>query len=76
MKLLKKIWKKWRALAFKIGTFQARVILTVFYFTILLPFSLGVTLFSQKMVKRKPKTTLWRQWTEKSDSLEEARRQF
>ena len=40
MELLKKIWEGWKKIAHKIGNFQARIILLVFYFIILAPFSL------------------------------------
>jgi hypothetical protein len=40
MELLKQIWNGWKKVAHKIGNFQARIILLVFYFVILAPFSL------------------------------------
>ena len=40
MDLLKRIWNGWKKIAHKIGNFQARVILLVFYFVILAPFAL------------------------------------
>jgi len=40
MDLLKKIWEGWKKFAHKLGNFQARIILFVFYFIILAPFAM------------------------------------
>ena len=40
MDLLKKIWEGWKKIAHKIGNFQARIILLIFYFVILAPFAM------------------------------------
>jgi len=40
MALLRKIWDGWKAIAHKIGNFQARIILFIFYFIVLAPFAL------------------------------------
>ena len=42
MDLLKRLWVGWKKVARKIGDFQARLILAVFYFIILGPISLVV----------------------------------
>jgi hypothetical protein len=42
MNFLKRLWTSWKRIARKIGDFQARVILGVFYFVILAPFTLIV----------------------------------
>jgi hypothetical protein len=34
------LWSRWKALAHRIGSAQARVLLSVLYFTVLLPFVL------------------------------------
>ena len=75
MKVIKIVWKKWVVVAQKIGNFQARLLLSVFYFTLLLPFSLVVTLFSDRLVKRKPPKTTWTTWTEAYETFEEAKGQ-
>lgn len=38
----KNVWTRWKAIAHVIGTFQARAILTIFYFILLAPFALGL----------------------------------
>ena len=35
----KNLWRRWKALAHRIGDFQARVILAIFYFVVLAPFA-------------------------------------
>jgi len=37
--MLKQLWDKWKIIARKIGDFQARLILGVFYFVLLTPFA-------------------------------------
>jgi hypothetical protein len=60
----KSFWAAWKRLAHKIGNFQARVLLTLLYAIILLPFGLIVRLFSDPLrIKHRP--TKW------IDSLEE-----
>jgi hypothetical protein len=42
MRLLANLWEGWKRLGKRIGDFQARLLLTVFYFVILAPFALAV----------------------------------
>ncbi len=42
MKLLRRAWKGWKRFGKKVGDFQARLLLTVFYFVILAPFALAM----------------------------------
>jgi hypothetical protein len=42
MSLVSRFWTKWKSIAHKIGNFQARLILVLFYFLILAPFALLV----------------------------------
>ena len=42
MSVFARFWKGWKAVAHKIGNFQARLILILFYFIILAPFALIV----------------------------------
>ena len=53
--MLRKLWEAWKRLAHKIGNFQARVLLTVIYAVIVLPFGLLVRLFADPLrVRRRP----------------------
>ena len=49
MKLLKAMWARWKIVAHKIGNFQARLLLLLFYFIVLAPFAVGVKLLSDPL---------------------------
>jgi len=72
--MLKNAWQAWKRIAHKIGNFQARVLLTIFYAVLVLPFGVAVRFLSDPLqIKRRP-----RQWLERSDGafdLDWARRQ-
>ena len=52
---LKAVWSAWKRLAKKIGTFQARVLLTVLYVIVVLPFGLIARVFSDSLrIKHRP----------------------
>jgi hypothetical protein len=38
--VLKRVWQNWSRIAHAVGTFQARVLLTLFYGVLVLPFGL------------------------------------
>jgi hypothetical protein len=59
---IKDLWQAWKRVTRKIGDFQARVLLTIIYGTIVLPFGLLVRLFSDPLhIKHRPT-----KWTEQS----------
>jgi hypothetical protein len=49
---LRRFWTEWQKLAADIGDFQARLVLTVFYWTVMLPFGLLVRLVLRPMQTR------------------------
>jgi len=52
---LNALWKAWTRLAHRIGNFQARVLLTVFYAVLVLPFGIIVRLFADPLrIKKRP----------------------
>lgn len=52
---VKRAWKTWTRLAHKIGNFQARVLLTLLYAILVLPFGMAVRLFSDPLrIKKRP----------------------
>lgn len=75
MEALKKFWELWKRFGQFLGDMLARVVLTVFYFTILLPFGLGVTLFSDPLHKRSVKPE-WLPHVPGERTLDAARRSF
>jgi len=55
---VKSLWSAWKRLAHKIGNFQARVLLTILYAVVVLPFGVAARLFSDSM-KIKHRPTAW-----------------
>jgi hypothetical protein len=72
--MLKRAWQAWKRIAHKIGNFQARVLLTVFYGVIVLPFGLTAHWFSDPLrIKRRP--TQWLNHADEACDLTWARKQ-
>lgn len=56
---LKAIWKAWTRIAHIIGNFQARVLLTILYVVLVLPFGVIVRLFADPLrIKKRPEKWL------------------
>jgi hypothetical protein len=77
MGITRAVWNGWRARARNIGDFQSRLLLTVFYFTVLVPFALLLRLFGDpfRLHGRTPGTA-WCQRAATDSSMDGARRQF
>jgi hypothetical protein len=45
----RRAWKAWTKIARSIGNFQARVLLTIFYVLLMLPFGIAVRLFGDPL---------------------------
>jgi hypothetical protein len=75
--LLKRAWEAWKSFGRKLGDFQARLILSIFYLVIIAPFSLLVRFFNDPLTL-KPGTA--KGWIVRSDSkrteLQRATEQF
>jgi hypothetical protein len=73
--ILKSLFARWKIIAHKIGEFQSRLILSVFYFVIFAPFALGLRMFSDPLQLRQ-----FYGWTARNDGEgapeENSRRQF
>jgi hypothetical protein len=77
MDLLKKLWRGWMRFGHFMGDIVGRVVMTLFYFTLLLPFGVIITLFGDPLdMKHKDKAPTWHARTTGDRNLEEARRQF
>lgn len=71
--MLKRIWQAWKRIARKIGNFQARVLLSIFYAVLVFPFGIGARLFSDPLrIKRRP--TQWLDHPDDSCDMESAHR--
>jgi hypothetical protein len=75
--LFLRFWKRWQSIGKKIGDFQARLLLTLFYFLVLGPFALLLRIASDPL-GIKPKSP--RGWQVKpgrpGSAVERARNQF
>lgn len=74
---LKAVWARWNVIAHKIGNFQARAFLSLFYFVVLAPFALGVKIFCDPLRLRPDSALGWlKRVTAEGDPMTEAERQF
>jgi len=74
LKMLKRLWEGWKGIAHKIGNFQARVLLTIFYAVLVLPFGIAARLFTDPLrIKRRP--TEWLDHPDAPTDMEWARKQ-
>lgn len=74
---IRNLWEWWKRVARKIGDFQARIILTIFYFIILGPFALGVRLGSDPLAIKASTQRGWHLKTQtKGTPMEQATKQF
>jgi len=72
--VLKHAWQAWTGIAHAIANFQARVLLTIFYAVLVLPFGIASRLFSDPLrIKRRP--TRWLDHPEETHDLPWAKRQ-
>jgi hypothetical protein len=72
--MLKQVWQRWKRIARAVGTFQARILLTIFYAVLVLPFGIVVRLFSDPLrIKRRP--TQWLERPDEAHDLPWAKRQ-
>ena len=75
--LASRAWERWKVIAKKIGNFQSRVILTLFYLLIVPVFALIVKIFKDPLHLRSPKQgSYWRERTTPHPTKSTARRQF
>jgi hypothetical protein len=59
MPFLRSLWESWKKVGRVIGDFVARVVLTLFYFTIFLPFGLAVRLFGDRLDSKEWRDPAW-----------------
>ena len=70
-------WSRWREASQKAADVQARVLLTVFYFTVMLPFGVVFGLFKDPLrIKQRPSGSYWVERKPTSGTLADAKRQF
>jgi hypothetical protein len=77
LSFMRKSWKWWKRIARIIGDFNARVILTIFYFIFLAPFALAVRSLSDPLAIKNKSAPLWGTKTPSDEPvMEQARKQF
>ena len=72
--VVRRLWEGWKRFGRRMGDFQARVLLTVFYFVILAPFALVVRAKADPLGLHREGG--WLPVTRTGEPLERARRQF
>jgi hypothetical protein len=78
MRVLRTLWQAWKRFGQFMGDMVARLVLTLFYFTLFVPFGIGVTWFSDPLHLRDTAPVSWRarDGDAGTPSIEDARRQF
>lgn len=76
MEALRKGWQAWKQIGQFIGDLIGRLVLTIFYFTLFMPFALGVRLFSDPLAIRLHGRAKWVERTTHDLTLEDSRRLF
>jgi hypothetical protein len=76
MEALRKFWHAWKAFGRFMGNLFGRVVLSIFYFTIFVPFAIGARLFTDPMRLKGSRTALWSSRKTGDQTLDESARQF
>lgn len=76
MSILKRLWRLWQKFGRMLGDFIGRLILTIFYFTIFLPFGLITRLLRDPLTLRMPDSIRWAERTTGDREMNDARRLF
>ena len=76
MNALRKVWHAWKRFGQFMGDLIGRLVLTVFYFTLLMPFGLGVRFFGDPLAIRPLNRATWLERKTHDLTLEDARRLF
>jgi hypothetical protein len=74
--LVENVWYHWREFGQFLGNWLGRVVLTLFYFTVFVPFGLGVRLLGDPLHIKKQPEQLWRPRETGDQSLKDVLRQF
>lgn len=78
MALVKKLWRAWNEIGRDIADFQSRLLLTLFYFTVILPFGVLARFFDQSLDlhPKESRTSSWVRRETAPHDLQAARRHF
>lgn len=53
------LWSRWKILALEVGTFQSRMLLSLFYFLVIPPFAAIVKIFTDPLGLKKSPSAKW-----------------
>ena len=73
--VLGRAWQSWKSFGHAMADFQGRVLLTLCYFTLVLPLAIGVTRFKDPLGLRRTRTPTWHERPPAPVTLDGARRQ-
>lgn len=74
--LINKLWQSWGDFSKRIGNFQSRIVLSLFFFILVLPFALPVKMFSDPLrIRYQGTESHWLPKTKTEVDLEHFRRQ-
>lgn len=76
MKILRSAWSQWLRIAHRIGVFESRLLLTLCYFTLLLPFGLLFSLLADPFGVKTKKRTTWTTNRTGAETVTTLREQF
>jgi hypothetical protein len=76
METLRKGWQTWKRIGQTIGDAFGRLVLTVFYFTLFMPFALGVRFLGDPLAIRSRGRSKWLERTTKDLNLDDTRRLY
>ena len=74
MEFLRKIWQAWKRFGKFIGDVIARVVLTAFYFTLFMPFGLGVRFMADPLAIGRSTSKSWLERRTRDVTLKDTRR--
>ena len=73
----KRLWEGWKKLIHVVGAFQSRLLLSLFYFVIVMPDALFAKWTSDPLrLKRPTEGTNWEPWVARPATVEEATKQY
>lgn len=76
MEALRKVWGAWKRFGQFMGDLIGRLVLTIFYFTLFMPFGLGVRFFKDPLSLRPRGRSKWLERTTTELTLEDTRRLY
>lgn len=72
----RKVWKRWKGFTRRVGNFQARALLFLFYFILVFPIAMVIKIFADPLRLKKKTAHGWVNREEENPSLEQARKGY